>query len=1070
MKYLIASIFLFFSFAATADNSGAENVFIQTDCATEDERVIPGDGTLCQDDIAFGIMYEMFPSLFKELIPLWSLSSFNFGDEDSSLKTPELLGEYYGDRVLFVLFDLFYKLVLLLIGVYVSVLVISIIFKKIRGVPISGNDLGDHRDTPVSWVAGGLAGSLMLIPIKNFFLGTLLIFSLAVSSLSMANFILSIFLSSQQSIFQSSIDAESRNSRGTNEYYVDRHDYLSEGLYRYLVKMEICRHESVNYLVSKNLSAFQDRDKLKDYRTCLFGTNTIFNFDTAQVSGAGPFSWASNKELPISLNGKDAYYSLSSIDFINRPLLIEQCEVPDTMSSVEYGCGRIEVSQPEFFENPLVTMLGEDLFFENIDSISSSLTPELTASQIEQIVNRGWASMKSEVEASILDWSENPEFTFVNGVIPQDKLKKSEAFKMIKEDSDGLYWRRLISSYHQNANNILAFGSSWSKQSLASYYSSSETSTSNTLDDNRENLDSLHYHQDKARTLANIAIEANCMDRFYGLDGSNMLLDFLSEIRADLPSSASARCVNWRTNKLHGQITGRDELGINEVREATIVEFNDLAKRFQENWEDTTSRYADQRQAVEASFSDAMRSIEVGNWWVKMRQEGYLSAASYFFLANAKIEDYKRGLVKISNNYDLSTPQYDSKYVGLAIEREKDLETSFPDFISGDELFDAVERTSRVIDPIVGKSHWVARQEQMLRQPKLHGDDAMSLDTVLDFALDPIKNLNRMGISLSGKEKSQEGCLTDPEKCPFPVTDPIIELNQFGYDMVSAAADFYSIAITAKLMSSAVLFNKDFFSGAIGDRASGGAPVGSNVIFKVADTLGIASDYMFSTFATIIALYWVVGALLAYLLPLLPMLYLYMKFISWIMVVLMASFSVLLWAMYWVRFKEKRQIIRDAGYHFGLEIMFKPTMSLLSVIYAWYFFYVVTFIIGATISWVNLLPLDGQGGMGMRYILDPFFAWMLIAYVYFVGLSFSYKIMDFMQSELFEKLGISGINEQNKMGMFLQTMIYQKGQQLLTKMNMSLANDPVRNKMEQRFNQSKEAVEDLTKSLRKAGL
>jgi hypothetical protein len=188
------------------------------------------------------------------------------------------------------------------------------------------------------------------------------------------------------------------------------------------------------------------------------------------------------------------------------------------------------------------------------------------------------------------------------------------------------------------------------------------------------------------------------------------------------------------------------------------------------------------------------------------------------------------------------------------------------------------------------------------------------------------------------------------------------------------------------------------------------------------------------------------------------------------MVVLMASFSILLWAMYWVRFKEKRQVIKDAGLHFGLEIMLKPSLSLLSVIYAWYFFYVIAFVIGGTISWINLLPLDGQGGMGMRYLLDPFFAWMLIAYVYFVGLSFSYKTMELMQSELFEKLGISGINEQNKMGMFLQTMIYQKGQQLLTKMNMSLANDPVRKKMEERFNQSKEAVDDLTKSLKKAGL
>lgn len=1070
MKILIASLLLFFSLSVHADNSGAENVFNQTDCASEEDRVLPGNGTLCQDDIAFGIMYEMFPSLFKELVPLWSLSSFNFGDDESGLATPDLLGEYYGDRVLFVLFNLFYKLVILLVGVYVGVLVISIIFKNIRGIPISGNELGDHRDTPTSWVAGGLAGTVMLIPIKEFFLGTMLVFSLAVSSLSMANFILSIFLSSQQGLFQTSIDAESRTSRSTAEYYVDRYDYLSEGLYRYLVKMEICRHESVNYLVSKNLSAFQNPEELKDYRTCLYGTDSVFDFETAQTLGAGPFAWANTEEFPISLNGEDAYYGLSSIDFINRPLIIEQCDVPNSMSSVEYGCGQIEVSTPEFFENPLITLLGEDLFFENIDSISSSLTPSLTASQIEQVVNRAWVSMKANIESAILDWSENPDLTFVNGSIPPAQLKKSEAFKMVKEDSDGLYWRRLISAYHQNANNVLAFGSAWSKESLTPYYSSGSVTDTDEFGDDKEILTSLHYHQSKARELANIAIEANCMDRFYGLDGSNMLLDFLAEARTDLPSDSSARCVNWKSNKLYGQIADRDEMGLNEVRESTIAEFNELASDFQEKWEDTTSRYSEQRRAIEASFSSAMRTVDVGNWWVKMRQEGYLSAASYFFLANAKIEDYKRGLVKISNHYDLSTPQYDSKYVGLSIEREESLEDAFPDFISGDELFDAVERSSRVIDPIVGKGHWVARQEQMLRQPKLHSDDVMSLDTVLDFALDPIKNLDRMGISISGKGKNPEDCLTDPEKCPFPITDPIIELNQFGYDMVSAAVDFYSIAMTAKLVSSTVLFKKDYFSGAIGDRSSGSASSGNNVIFKTADALGIASDYMFSTFATLIALYWIIGALLAYLLPLLPMLYLYMKFISWIMVVLMASFSILLWAMYWVRFKEKRQVIKDAGFHFGLEIMLKPSLSLLSVIYAWYFFYVIAFVIGGTISWINLLPLDGQGGMGMRYLLDPFFAWMLIAYVYFVGLSFSYKTMDLMQSELFEKLGISGINEQNKMGMFLQTMIYQKGQQLLTKMNMSLATDPVRKKMEERFNQSKEAVDDLTKSLKKAGL
>ena len=63
------------------------------------------------------------------------------------------------------------------------------------------NDASEGKDTPMSTAGGVIAGSMFLLPYKNFFVGQMVVFSLGIGALSMANFFYSMFLSGNQAIF-----------------------------------------------------------------------------------------------------------------------------------------------------------------------------------------------------------------------------------------------------------------------------------------------------------------------------------------------------------------------------------------------------------------------------------------------------------------------------------------------------------------------------------------------------------------------------------------------------------------------------------------------------------------------------------------------------------------------------------------------------------------------------------------------------------------------------------------------------------------------------------------------------
>jgi hypothetical protein len=322
----------------------------------------------------------------------------------------------------------------------------------------------------------------------------------------------------------------------------------------------------------------------------------------------------------------------------------------------------------------------------------------------------------------------------------------------------------------------------------------------------------------------------------------------------------------------------------------------------------------------------------------------------------------------------------------------------------------------------------------------------MSLESILSAFSAPPNYFDRLGIDLSGGEKTLKKCMDNPLDCPYPLTDPVVELSLMGHDMLDKAYTFYGIALVARLsIEVAGVAKKSNSMQTIGQHldlkdTKGGASLAGpmkGMVTLLKEVGGIA-NLVYNVLGNIMAVFFALGLVLAYLLPFLPKIYLYFGFISWIMVLVMASFSVFLWSLYLIRFKERRDVIKTAGYHYGVELMFKPTFNLIAVIFAWYFFYVVAFVIGVTMGWVFALPVSGEGHMLREYI-DVLFIILMVAMVYFVGLKYCYQLMDDLSGELLEKLGVRNKKVKDELSTLLKAVLYEKAQSGMQSMHKKLS-------------------------------
>lgn len=1019
----------------------AEETSLVSDCGLQQTDIISGDGTLCKEDIAFGILFEMFPSVFREIGPLWGLTTFSklgggFEDQD-------LLGQYHGDAVFVTLYSLFHKLVILCALTYVLFLALDILSRMIRGKSLSEDS--PDKDNDKSWALGGSVGIIFMIPYKNFFVGPIIAFSFAIGALSIANFAFSIFLSSQQDFIKESVEVDRSTVHLENNNVIERHDYIANNYYRYLVSMSLCRRESAAMVVTRSLGTAANADELKSWHGCAYGKEDHFKLWGQKEKDINPsFIRVYESSLKTPLMGKTLLNEASSVEFRGEWLDSPQCSSVSKLSP-GYYCGSILIGEPDWASNPLISLLDSPQeLIQSLEALSSSIGPNTSSEDVTRIVYDHWMSFYEKVRKKLLQnieriKAEDGADFLRTEIVSRQKSAAAQAIL----DQNGHAFRQLARFYHQSAQNMIAFGRTTSYRDL------SGDRTLKRLAGSGQQMNALMHHLKIADKIADKIQQAQCLDQTFTLGQAKKLANFLGGGTNVAPDDAHARCVNISTNSV---IELNDTVAsMAEPERATyaIERFKVIEAEITKEWNDAIPKYAAQRRAVENSFKRYIQEREMGNWLQKMRQEGYLSVAGFTFHMTGRIESIKREIKLITNHFEIRNPAYDNRYLGEGLHEISPEGGPFSPYIAGDQLLNKVTGTNKAVDPYVDRYFWLVQQAMILRQPSITRDNDWGFSKVMENMSLPVTHLKRLGMDIHDS-KDWKKCPENPADCPFPLTDPLLELSLMGHDMVDTGIAFYTLAIGMKGIGSlAKQSSKVDFKGTITRSRSSGALKGGGGTASLLKDLGGLAELMFTIMGTVLLVYIAAGALLAYLLPLLPYIYIYMGFITWAMVVVMASFSIMLWSFFWVRFKEKRELLREAGFHYGVDMLFKPLFNLLSVIFAWSLFYMLMFMIGATSSWISILPLSGDGAFGLRAILDPLFILLFIGLIFAMALKFSYQVMDEMSGELLSKLGVKNKAVKDSVGTFIKAMLYDKVMEKGQQMNQRLSRDPEKQKQRQ---------------------
>jgi hypothetical protein len=572
-----ALILLLFSFSYPTWADEEVNELLRSSCGLDQNgEIAVANGTICERDIAFGMLYEMFPSLVDELRPIWNLSFF-----DAVGEAPEeqvLMGDYHGDGVFLTLFDLFYSLVILLIVVYLFLVIGQAVVRLLKGGSIFNS--GDREDDAKSWSIGAIIGGGILIPYKSFFVGPMIVFSMAIFSLSLANMFTSVFYSANQSIFEDYSTPEAMASDDISNGEWERHSFMADSYYRYMTTMALCQAETTSYKMSAS-SSYDTADEYTQRYRCEMAENESgvvmaenWNYETETP----PFAWYEKGFSPNYGVGRYKYSSIDEIIFASRPQLSTACEIASERPK-GHSCGGVSIVSPNWTNNPLIALLDEPQeLFDIVESMESQISSDMSGSQIAAIVTSHWTTLKKLLREALIEKAE--DFAVEdddNSLVAVDNevMDTRAALLRVLDESARVHYQNASRMLHQTAMNSLLFGSDFGYEQIHAVRSGSKKKGSN-----EPNFDGMASHLEKASELADWVRRGQCLDFQSGLENSARTLEFINGETELLSSMAIARCLDVGKGEILEYVENIKDYGTEEYRQRALERFEEIKTEF----------------------------------------------------------------------------------------------------------------------------------------------------------------------------------------------------------------------------------------------------------------------------------------------------------------------------------------------------------------------------------------------------------------------------------------------------------------------------------------------------------
>ena len=699
----------------------------------------------------------------------------------------------------------------------------------------------------------------------------------------------------------------------------------------------------------------------------------------------------------------------------------------------------MEFVNPNWEQSPFTSVVGGDFLQNVLVSVNSSINLSASPQDIAATARSGWSEILQKINEEMGAWSEEQLSASVianemnvedfNSYMREKKELEERKEILFAKNSNAL--RQFAAFYYRNVMNNLMFGQ------VSSYHS--DSGAINVID-NRSDFDALVQHMEVVRPIAKIVEEANCVITSYNLSDSVKGLEYMSAAADTTPEGGLGfRCVDWDNLSVLGVLSfgGLDE---NEKRQKVIDHYNNLSIKYEEELRNAYIALANQRKALESAFIEDSKMIRKENIWVVMRQEGFLSMANYAFVMNEEYQTVREQLRYITNNFTVSFSSSDRQMLSMSLYYDPQTEgLTYPHFDEGRNVMSEVDDQFKSIDPLVSRSSFI-QSKMALHFDRMYDDNFFSsilrsLGDIWSFSSQfESFGMSEMKLYQPGVK---EACMNDVSKCPFPTRDPYIQLNQFGHSIVNAA-NAYLVSVASGKIATMLLQKTPLISGYF----SGGMVKKSNWFLEkiqskaygmasalvVGQVLAEFGGKLIDATLLIVLMMWLLGAALAYLLPLIPFLFVYFGFIAWILIVFMTSFAVFIFSIYLVRFSEKRKEIVRSAVHYAGQILFRLPLQYVSLIFAWYFFYAVSYFIANTVGLVNMGLSDGNGG-GLFGFLYEIFAWITVAFVFFFGIKLCFDVVEDLTGELIKKLGMEHKDSKDKVNDVIKAVLFDQAQE-----------------------------------------
>jgi hypothetical protein len=952
----IYRLFIFIFFTVLTVNISAAD---QESCGVKNGSVKEYSYEVCKEDVSFDILYSLFPKFFDESVFILA----DFGEIEELSETPEYeFDDQYKkfSNLLYEVFTSVSKLSTFILMFYVFYYVFFSILKSSE----SGSFL-DYSGKSITrtLMFSGLIG-IMFVPIGGLTLIQVAILIVAILSISIANLTYGQYLS----VFDTQIEYIT-SDEDEDGFLLEKHDsspsaIMAKAYTKDLARISLCRDITSQAILDQNIYDL----KIENIGTRLSCASGELNYSDSITSTVT--SKAKSIGLPsfYNTNYSEVFRAKTKSLNINEYTLfgIQKRYTCEVEKFKPYTCGIMESKTPKLGNNNLLKMYGVGNFMKDIISTSEKLN---LAGGNTNIFKKDWNSIKKRIEEQLKNASEktDKEVSFS----AKDKASKEVADNIVS-GRDMTDLKKMSYLYHQLMLNTLTTGLSIKTLQKSSGF----------MDVFENDLNShIDYSNEKAlmkdfkdiKEVSNKIQENHCILNSDGLADSYSTLSKLK--RTSQNSGGSTRCLILPSYGIYGvDSSGTPLLKKDDTKEKFEKRLSVISELFNEKAEEIFKR----RMEVEISFVDSLKGIGEQSVLVNLRKRGWLTMPTYLIEASKDVKTTNIYMKALLGSNKFKPLNVDFSYISNDISSMPDVSFDRYAGFKGNSNIFKYFLDEKQSESIYNDNETFTKSLVQDNADFIIGSD-FDFNKIFGNILNPIKPLKfAIGLenveSLTSKDNLSlmEQCKKNRDLCPIPKSDPIIELNKYGHYLMSTSASYFSmLAIMKGLvfgLSSAAKLRQQKKDKSKQDKDENGVgkgkgnksikKIGSDVLtslggsFKGANLLGdaldITSNILAALIGVVIGLFFV-GVFLAYLLPLIPMVYFFVGFLTWVLLIAQILIIAPIWAVHFIKFEENKEIIAHAAKSYGLQILLKPIFMVMGMIFAWEFMKVALFFVNLTI-------------------------------------------------------------------------------------------------------------------------